>query len=68
MKLWFNQWAHAGKTVSSITLHDSKPNEYATEYDRPVPSMMDNLCANEPVVYYGGTSEGKVIFQCVTTR
>jgi len=63
MKLWFNQWAYSGKTVTSITLAAKKPNEYATLHDR-VPSMMDNLCVTEPVVF-GGDSDGKVIFQCV---
>ena len=62
-KLWYNQWSHSGKTVTSITLADSKPNFFATLYDR-VPSMMDNVSVKEPVVY-GGTSEGKVIFQYV---
>lgn len=65
-KLWYNQWSHSGKTVASITLADSKPNDFATPHDR-VPSMMDNVSVNEPVVF-GGTSVGKVIFQCVTTR
>ena len=65
-KLWYNQWSHSGKTVASITLSDTRPNEFATSHDR-VPSMMDNVSVNEPVVF-GGTSVGKVIFQCVTTR
>ena len=65
-KLWLNKWCYSGKTVVSITFADNKPNDFATPHDR-VPSMMDNVSINEPVVF-GGNSEGKVIFQCVTTR